>query len=225
MYVTFLLTCTGYEYPRHCNDFSRIRKPPADNGITLIRPDDGEPFAVYCNMNMFGGGWTRILYRYAQRIYFTLKWDEYKNGFGYLGSDGWLGLEKIHRLTKNKPATLLVSFRDKNGNYYYPQYRTFQVGNETTKYQLYIGGYTGDGGDSLSYSNNARFSTYDKDHDTSSSNCASSYAGGWWYYNCAQGKLTGHPYAASTSNAYAKWPGVGNDAVLYATMEIKLSDY
>ena len=156
---------------------------------------------------------------------FNLDWNAYKNGFGYLGYDGWLGLEKIHRLTKHKPATLLVSFRDKSGNYYYPQYKTFQVGSEATKYQLYIGNFTGDGGDSLSYSHNARFSTYDQDNDSGSGNCANSYRGGWWYHNCAQGKLTGDPYTSSTSNYYSKWPGVGNDAVHNVAMEIKLSEY
>ena len=176
-------------------------------------------------MDIFGGGWTRILYRNSQRMNFNLDWNAYKNGFGYLGSDGWLGLEKIHRLTKNKPATLLISIYDRSGNWYYPQYKTFQVGNESTKYQLYIGNFTGDGGDSLSYSHKAKFSTYDKDYDTNSGNCASSYRGGWWYYSCAQGKLTGDPYASSTSAYYAKWPGVGSYAVRYATMEIKLSNY
>ena len=215
----------GYEYPRHCNDFSRIRKPPADNGISIIKPDDGEAFPVYCNMQKFGGGWTRILYRYARKMSFNLDWNAYKNGFGYLESDGWLGLEKIHRLTKNKPAILLISLYFKNGYHYYPQYRSFKVGSEATKYQLYIGNFTGDGGDSLSYSHNAKFSTYDQDHDSSSGNCASSFRGGWWYYNCAQGKLTGEPYADSTSNHYIKWPGISSSSMYYAIMEIKLSDY
>ena len=157
---------------------------------------------------------------------FSLDWNAYKNGFGELDDDGWLGLEKLHRLTKHKPATLLVSFyHDKSKTYYYPQYKTFQVGSEVTKYQLNIGNFTGDGGDSLSYSHNARFSTYDQDNDSGSGNCASSNHGGWWYYNCAQAKLTGDPYTSSTSIYYSKWPGVGNDAVRYATMEIKLSDY
>ena len=215
---------TGYEYPRHCNDFSRIRKPPADSGITIIRPDDGEAFPVYCNMRKFGGGWTRILYRSSHKMSFSLNWNAYKNGFGYLGSDGWLGLEKIHRLTKYKPATLLVSIYYKNYNWYYPQYKSFYVGNEATKYQLHIGNFTGDGGDSLSFSHNAKFSTYDQDHDSSSSNCASSYHGGWWYYNCAQGKLTGDAYADSTSNYYIKWPGINSRSMRIAIMEIKLHD-
>ena len=189
--------------------------------MTIIQPDDGEPFPVYCEMNKFGGGWTRILQRTSQRMTFSRDWYSYKNGFGWLSSDGWLGLEKIHRLTKNNSAELLISLRDKDGKWYYPQYKIFQVGSEATKYQLNIGNFTGDGGDSLSYSNNARFSTYDQDHDSSSGNCASSYRGGWWYYSCSQGKLTGDVYSSSTSNNYVRWPGASSYAIYYAYMEIK----
>ena len=172
-------------------------------------------------MSKFGGGWTRILTRSTYKFTFIRDWYSYKNGFGFLNNDGWLGLEKMHRLTKNSPAELLVSLYDKDGKWYYPVYKTFQVGSEATKYQLYIGNFTGDGGDSLSYSHNARFSTYDQDNDSGSSNCASSYRGGWWYYTCAQAKLTGDPYTSSTSYAYAKWPGASNYAMRYAYMDIR----
>ena len=175
------------EFPRHCNDFSRAIKPPKDSRVTstIIQPDDGEPFLVYCEMNKFGGGWTRILRRSTERMTFHRDWYSYKNGFGDLYSDGWLGLEKIHRLTKYKSlksAELLISLYTKESKWFFPEYKYFQVGGEDTKYQLYIGNFTGDGGDSLSYSHNARFSTYDRDHDSSSGNCASSNRGGWWYY-------------------------------------------
>ena len=191
--------------------------------MTIIQPDDGEPFPVYCEMNKFGGGWTRIMYRYTRRMTFYRDWYSYKNGFGYLNTDGWLGLEKIHRLTKQNSAELLISFRDKDSKWYFPKYKTFRVGSEATKYQLYIGNFTGDDGDSLSFSHNARFSTYDQDNDSGSSNCASSWRGGWWYYNCAQGKLTGDPYSSSTStsNAYAKWPSISSYALRDVYMEIK----
>ena len=190
--------------------------------MTIIQPDDGEPFPVYCEMNRFGGGWTRVMYRYAHRTTFNRDWYSYKNGFGYLHSDGWLGLEKIHRLTKQNSAELLISLYDKDGKWYFPKYKTFRVGSEATKYQLYIGNFTGDDGDSLSFSHNARFSTYDQDNDSGSSNCASSWRGGWWYYNCAQGKLTGDAYSStSTSNIYIKWPSVSSYAMRYAYMEIK----
>ena len=189
--------------------------------MMIIQPDDGEPFLVYCEMNRFGGGWTRIMHRGTHRMTFNRDWYSYKNGFGWLSGDGWLGLEKIHRLTKQNSAELLIYLRDKDGKYYYPQYKTFQVGSEATKYQLKIGNFTGDDGDSLSFSHNAQFSTYDQDNDSGSGNCASSYAGGWWYYNCAQGKLTGDPYSSSTANNYIKWPSITSHAMYYSYMEIR----
>uniref|UniRef100_A0A8W8M7C5 Fibrinogen C-terminal domain-containing protein n=1 Tax=Magallana gigas TaxID=29159 RepID=A0A8W8M7C5_MAGGI len=46
-------------------------------------------------------------------------------------------------------------------------------------------------GDSFYYHNNAQFSTYDYDHDTSYSNCADRCKGGWWYTKCHLVNLNG----------------------------------
>ena len=216
-----MLTFVAREFPRHCNDFSKAVKPPRDGGFAIIQPDDGEPFVVHCEMNKFGGGWTRIFSRTSTRMTFHRDWYSYKTGFGDLNGDGWLGLEKMYRLTKSSPVELLISVYTKEGKWFFPQYKSFQIGSEATKYRLYIGNFTGDGGDSLSFSHNARFSTYDQDHDSSSSNCASSQRGGWWYYSCAQAKLTGEPYASSTSYNYAKWPSASSYALYQAYMEIR----
>ena len=216
-----MLIFVAREFPRHCNDFSKAVKPPKDGGYAIIQPDDGEPFAVYCEMNKFGGGWTRIFYRSSARMTFNRDWYSYKNGFGDFSSDGWLGLEKMHRLTKSSPVELLISLYARDNKWYFPQYKSFQIGSEATKYRLYIGNFTGDGGDSLSFSHNARFSTYDQDHDSNSGNCASSHRGGWWYYSCAQAKLTGEPYASSSSNIYVKWPSASSYALYQAYMEIR----
>ena len=217
----------AHTYPRHCNDYQNLNKP-VTSGITLIKPDDdGEPFRVYCNMEHFGGGWTRIQKRSSTKISFRRDWNAYREGFGYLGGDGWLGLEKIHRLTENNRTQLLITITNKYYKTYYAQYRHFVVGSEDTEYTLYIGNYTGDAGDSLSYSNCAKFSTYDEDNDGYSyTNCASSYYGGWWYKSsgCASGKLNGDPYSSSSSNYYAKWPTISSYALPYVTMELKVFD-
>ena len=41
-------------------------------------------------------------------------------------------------------------------------------------------------GDSISQHNGQEFSTYDADHDTSSSNCAVKYQGAWWFSGCGE---------------------------------------
>ena len=70
-------------------------------------------------------------------------------------------------------------------------YDFFKLGSEEENFRLEIGGYHGNAGDSLNdpwYGANLRpFSTYDKDNDRSSLNCASMLKGGWWWKSCGRG--------------------------------------
>ncbi|EEC09738.1 ixoderin precursor, putative, partial [Ixodes scapularis] len=47
------------------------------------------------------------------------------------------------------------------------------------------------GSDSFSYTNGINFSTFDSDNDNHSSNCATTYKGGWWYAACHSSNLNG----------------------------------
>lgn len=62
-------------------------------------------------------------------------------------------------------------------NYRYAQYSKFKLHSEADYYKLEIDGYEGTAGDSLNDltygSNNSPFSTYNRDNDRSSLNCAS----------------------------------------------------
>ena len=53
--------------------------------MMIIQPDDREPFLVYCEMNKFGGGWTRIMHRATHRMTFNRDWYSYKNGLDAYG--------------------------------------------------------------------------------------------------------------------------------------------
>lgn len=59
----------------------------------------------------------------------------------------------------------------------YAQYSHFKIHSEADYYKLEIDGYEGNAGDSLNDpwygSNNSPFSTYNRDNDRSSLNCAS----------------------------------------------------
>lgn len=46
-------------------------------------------------------------------------------------------------------------------------------------------------GDSLLFHNNAKFSTFDRDQDTSPNNCAEKFQGAWWYKSCHKSNLNG----------------------------------
>ena len=124
---------------------------------------------------------------------FYREWADYVKGFGDLNGEFWLGLNKIHRLTKHTTSTALrVDLEDFDGNERYAKYTTFRVLESSTKYTLNIAGYSGDAGDSLINHNGRKFSTKDQDNDIDNThNCAVLYKGAWWYNSCHHSNLNG----------------------------------
>ena len=74
---------------------------------------------------------------------FYRNWTDYKQGFGNLSGEFWLGLDKIHRLTSQTKNTLRVELEDFEGNTAYAEYDTFAVADEAGNYTLTVAGYTG----------------------------------------------------------------------------------
>ena len=149
-------------------------------------------------MDTDGGGWTVFQRRMDGSVDFYRKWIDYKNGFGSLNGEFWLGLDKMHRLTEVR-SCLRVDLEDFEYNSRYANYSTFHVGSATEYYKLKVGGYTGDAGDSLSHHNGMKFSTIDNDNDLHASNCAISHSGGWWYKYCHVSNLNGlYAYGPTT---------------------------
>lgn len=58
-------------------------------------------------METSGGGWTIIQRRKSGLVSFYQDWRQYKQGFGSIRGDFWLGNEHIHRLTR-QPTRLRV---------------------------------------------------------------------------------------------------------------------
>ncbi|XP_019859487.1 PREDICTED: ficolin-2-like isoform X1 [Amphimedon queenslandica] len=171
------------------------------SGVYTVNPDGGTPFEVYCDMDTDGGGWTVFQRRQDGSVDFYRYWTNYENGFGDLTGEFWLGLNKIHRLTKEGSNTLRVDLGDFEGNTSYANYSTFNVSDGSTEYILTVGGYSGTAGDSLgSYHNGQRFSTRDNDNDESGGNCAQTYTGAWWYRSCHNSNLNGRYFNTSTDN-------------------------
>ena len=72
-------------------------------------------------------------------------WADYKRGFGNLNGEFWLGLDKMHRLTKEGRNRIRVELEDTEGNTAYADYDMFAVASERAKYQLSLGTYSGEG--------------------------------------------------------------------------------
>uniref|UniRef100_A0A1X7ULB3 Fibrinogen C-terminal domain-containing protein n=1 Tax=Amphimedon queenslandica TaxID=400682 RepID=A0A1X7ULB3_AMPQE len=162
---------------------------------------------VYCDMETDGGGWTVFQRRQDGSVDFYRYWTDYENGFGDLTGEFWLGLSKIHRLTKEGSNTLRVDLGDFGGNTRYANYSTFNVSDGSTEYILTVEGYSGTAGDSLiSPHNGKKFSTRDNDNDGYSGNCPKLGNGAWWYNNCYRSNLNGRYFKTITSgNPAINW--------------------
>ncbi|KAL4220326.1 hypothetical protein ACF0H5_020733 [Mactra antiquata] len=160
------------------------------SGVYNIYLANGAKLSVRCDMSPDTGGWIVIQQRTSASDFYKT-WEEYKEGFGDLNGNFWLGNENIWRLTSTGHWKLRVelTYVDESG---YAEYDTFGLGDEVSSYALSVGGYSGNIGDGLSYHNGRKFSTQDRDNDIRIvESCAQVSHGAWWYGNCHTSNLNG----------------------------------
>jgi hypothetical protein len=92
---------------------------------------------------MNGGGWTVFQHRYDGSVDFYLGWTEYKEGFGHLSGEFWLGLEQLHRITTSGKYKLRIDLEDFEGNKKFAEYSSFNIGKEQDGFRLSIGAFSG----------------------------------------------------------------------------------
>ncbi|KXJ30107.1 Ficolin-2 [Exaiptasia diaphana] len=169
---------------------------------------------VYCDQKTAGGGWTVFQRRKDGSVDFYRGWNDYKNGFGDRYGESWLGLDKIHRLTKAIPNRLRVDLEDKQGKRAYAEYDKFTVSGESNKYKLSLASYSGTAGDLITYHNDMKFTTKDSDNDEyGGNNCAIVYEGAWWYKACYHSNLNGKYFLKGT-----------NDGTFYGSSSLRGSE-
>ncbi|XP_052864054.1 fibrinogen-like protein A [Anopheles cruzii] len=179
----------------------------AKTGAYMIQAnDESKQFLARCQRDMQAVGiWLVIQFRFDGSLDFYRNWTEYRNGFGHIKNEFWIGLERIHQLTSGRPHELMVELRNFRGNYKFALYSAFEIGNETEQYNLKtLGAYHGTAGDSLSHQKNMKFSTYDRDNDMQGLNCAEIHEGAWWYNLCSQSNLNG-PYKNTVDSKSINW--------------------
>ncbi|XP_007427968.1 angiopoietin-related protein 6 [Python bivittatus] len=174
------------------SDCQAAQQDGQPSGIIMLQPVHARGIIqVWCDQEYDGGGWTVIQRRQDGSVNFFTTWQHYKNGFGNLEGEHWLGLESIHLLTRQGSYMLRVLMEDWSGRQAQAEYSTFALEPENDFYRLRLGKYQGNAGDSLSWHNSRQFSTLDHDHDAYSGNCAHYQKGGWWYNMCAHSNLNG----------------------------------
>ncbi|XP_034104822.1 protein scabrous-like [Drosophila albomicans] len=125
-----------------------------------------------------------------QRIFsgeenFNRDWATYREGFGSLHSEFFLGLEKIHRMTSSRRHELYVHLVAKDGSIYTARYDDFKISDEDSGYVLNLGKWNSHDPITLSYHEGMKFTTFDRDNDMRDFNCASLTKYGWWHKACS----------------------------------------
>ena len=180
--------------PKRCTRGMAIALPHKDYPYPLVQPTEDSVIDVpyLCDTSTDGGGWIIIQRRTTGDVDFYRGWEEYKNGFGDLSGEFWIGNEHIHKITSSGAYQLRVELIYQ-GKSYYAQYGSFSIADEANNYTLHVADYSGTAVDSLiTYDNGKQFTTLDRDNDPSSSrNCANRCTGAWWYDNCGYSNLNG----------------------------------
>ncbi|GBN49415.1 Techylectin-5A [Araneus ventricosus] len=175
--------CKKHERPMDCAEL--MENGVTESGVYTIYPRarlaSCQSIEVYCDMQTDGGGWT-VIQRRGQNgngeDYFVKKWKEYKEGFGNLKKEFWLGNDKIYSITNQGQYAVRLDMKHENGTSAFARYENFWIENEEAKYKLGISECSGPAGDSIGNHNGRDFYTIDQpnkesDHDNPRS-------GGWW---------------------------------------------
>lgn len=133
--------------------------PNTDSGIRKVRPN----FYAFCEMDdEDANGWIVIQNRYDGLTDFFRTWNEYKQGFGNIAGEFWMGLDKIYELTSSKLHELMIVMEDFNDVRKVAKYSAFAISDESSFYSLNIlGSFSGDADDSLKYHAGMKFSTFE----------------------------------------------------------------
>ncbi|XP_042300323.1 ficolin-3-like, partial [Sceloporus undulatus] len=120
---------------------------------------------------------------------------------------------------------LHVDFVDFDDHKTFAHYQSFQLKGEDENYQLVLGAFlAGSAGEGLSFHNGNPFSTYDKDNDSGTQNCAITVPGAWWYLNCYRSNLNGgYPISNRKEQRYGiDWASGNGIGVSYKKTEMKI---
>uniref|UniRef100_A0A182IPY7 Fibrinogen C-terminal domain-containing protein n=1 Tax=Anopheles atroparvus TaxID=41427 RepID=A0A182IPY7_ANOAO len=94
------------------------KEPTKQSGAYFMKlGPNKDPFEVYCEQSAFGGGWIVFQHRSDGKVNFYRNWADYREGFGNLNGEFWLGLEYVYQITSSRPYELMVEMRDYSGNY------------------------------------------------------------------------------------------------------------
>ncbi|XP_071140558.1 uncharacterized protein [Mytilus edulis] len=107
------ITCSNVKpnntrVPQECSDINIKNRT---DGVYTIYPDGQRATPVYCDMTTKNLSWTVIQRRINGFIDFYRGWSAYKDGFGDVNSEYWLGNDNIHEITSQATMILELNYK------------------------------------------------------------------------------------------------------------------
>ena len=211
------------------------------NGVYKVHQNILKIIHVYCDQTTDGGGWTVVQRRTDGSVNFFRDWENYKNGFGQLQNEFWLGNENIFTMGLQglypRGNELRIEMINNKNVKRYAKYNHFSIGNSATKHMLHVSGFTGTvSSDGLNFHNSKRFSTYDNNSDKPGYNSAIKYFGAWWFWADYHAHFNGLYYPAGKMSPnidgtnIPTWTGIhwygsgfntGADSLTFTEMKVR----
>ena len=230
--------CQTLKPKRDCLEHKQVGREV--DGVYKIHQNILKIIQVYCDQTTDGGGWTVFQRRNDGSVDFFRDWEHYKQGFGNLQNEHWLGNENIFTLTLQglypRGNELKIDMMNATKNKKSVRYADFHITNAASKYTLHVNGFNSTLADALKRHNRHRFSTFDLDNDSFSNNCASMFFGGWWFADCFNTHLNGKYYSGGKmsidsyhnnilTNSGVHWHSTGfngvSDSLLFTEMKVR----
>ena len=179
------------KHPRDCMEWKQLGHK--EDGVYSIFTNDGSQTKVFCDMTTDGGGWIVIQKRFDGSVDFNRNWVDYKNGFGDVNGEYWLGNEFVHQYTKAYQTEMKIEAVAFDGDKGSAKLEKFTLSDEPSKYVFEFDACQGfcESLDTTNKIKGQMFTTFDQDNDVHSSNCAVIFHGGWWYFACFGVNLNG----------------------------------
>ncbi|XP_039256378.2 microfibril-associated glycoprotein 4-like [Styela clava] len=215
------------ERPTSCKDYFNAHAPRGQSnaeGLAILFPfqedDDLTTIEVNCILKE-SRSWMVIQRRINGSLSFNRQWEGYAEGFGNPNGEFWIGLRNLHKLTSSANYRLRIDLENWEGESRYAVYEKFAVKSEKNNFELEVSAYTGNAGDGMATHNGMGFTTSDRDNDETSSNCASSYPGGWWFRSCYGGGANLNGLHPKSEKDFHWLPWMDPETLKFSEMKIE----
>ena len=188
--------------PRDCVELKRLGFK--DSGVYFVREKPAGRAGkkqVFCDMTTDGGGWIVMQRRFDGSVSFYHNWNTYRDGFGDVNGEHWLGNEFVHQYINAYPTELIVEATAFDGEQIAVKMQNFEISDEASKYAMDYStcevvkgnkNYCWDWIHTKGY----KFSTIDQNNNKITLrpelDCAIKFSGAWWHNDCFNVCLNGN---------------------------------